>query len=379
MRHRPNKVLFLTLSTFSDTGGIQKVCRTLSKTLNDLMLPTGHLQVFSLCDHTYDIDPRYLAINNFKGFNYQRWWFSFHSLMQSLTAKVIILSHINLLPIACIIKVANPKAQIIFLIHGIEVWRPISGWKINFLNKYCLIWSVSKFTARKTQELHGLSAKNICVLPNCLDPFFHLPYKFEKPAHLFERYKIESNTHILLGINRLTCHEHEKGYDQVLNVMPALLKIYPNICYLLAGKADPSEVERLNAKIVDRNLQQHVKLIGYINDEELSDHYLLADIFLLISKKEGFGLVLLEAAACGCKIICGNIDGSSEAVLFGKMGTQVNPRNKRQLELAILASLQNKQENARALDLQKMCMEHFSFASYNKKVKQQLTQFINLL
>lgn len=379
MRHRPNKVLFLTLSTFSDTGGIQKVCRTLSKTLNDLMLPTGHLQVLSLCDHTYDIDQRYLAINSFKGFNYQRWRFSFHSLMQSLTAKVIILSHINLLPIACIIKVANPKSQIIFLTHGIEVWRPISSWKINFLNKYCRIWSVSKFTARKIQELHGLSAKNIYVLPNCLDPFFHIPYTFEKPVQLFERYKIESNTHILLGINRLTCHEHEKGYDQVLNVMPALLKIYPNICYLLAGKADPSEVERLNAKIVDRNLQQHVKLIGYINDEELSDHYLLADIFLLISKKEGFGLVLLEAAACGCKIICGNIDGSSEAVLFGKMGTQVNPGNKRQLELAILASLQHKHENARAIDLQKMCIEHFSFASYNKKVKQQLTQFINLL
>ena len=379
MRHRHNKVLFLTLSTFSDTGGIQKVCRTLSKTLMDLVLPTGNLQVLSLCDHTYDLDPRYLSVSNFKGFNYQRWRFCLHSLMQSLTAKVIILSHINLIPIACVIKLTNPTAQIIVLAHGIEVWRPTSWWKIAFLKNYCLLWSVSKFTARKLQELHGLSGKNICVLPNCLDPFFHIPHTFEKPPHLFERYKIDSNTHILLGINRLTCHEHDKGYDQVLNAMPALLQIYPNICYLLAGKADPLEVARINAKIVDKKLQQHVKLIGYIKDEELSHHYLLADIFLLISKKEGFGLVLLEAAACGCKIICGNIDGSSEAVLYGKMGTQVNPGNKRQLELAILASLQNKKDNARAINLQKICIEHFSFPSYNNKVKQLLTHFINLL
>jgi phosphatidylinositol alpha-1,6-mannosyltransferase len=377
MFHSSNKVIFLTLSMFSITGGIQKVCRTLSKTLNELVLPTGQLNVLSLCDHTQQLDPRYLANKNFKGFSYRRLQFCLHSLWQSLTAKVIILSHINLLPIACVIKLVNPTAQIILLAHGIEVWRSISWWKIAFLKKYCLIWSVSKFTARKMQELHGLHGRNIRVLPNCLDPFFAIPCTFKKPSHLLERYNLKSSTLILLGISRLTSHEHDKGYDNVLNAMPALLEVYPDICYLLAGKADQTEMARLNAIITERNLQQHVKLIGYINEEELSDHYLLADVFLLISKKEGFGLVLLEAAACGCKIICGNIDGSSEAILYGRMGTQVNPNNNRQLVHAILASLQNKPDNARARNLQKICVEHFSFPSYNNKVKQLLTHFIN--
>jgi phosphatidylinositol alpha-1,6-mannosyltransferase len=379
MFHRSNKVLFLTLSTFSDTGGIQKVCRILSKTLNELILSPRQLKVLSLCDHTEHLDPRYLAINNFKGFSDQRLRFCLHTLRHSLTAKVIILSHINLLPISCLILLFNPTAQIIVLAHGIEVWRPISRWKIAFLKKYCLLWSVSKFTAGKMQELHGLPAKNIRILPNCLDPFFDIPCSFTKPAQLLERYNLKSNTLILLGISRLTSHEHDKGYDKVLNAMPALLQEYPNVCYLLAGSAEATEMARLKAKIIDRNLQQHVKLIGYINDEELSDHYLLADIFLLISKKEGFGLVLLEAAACGCKIICGNIDGSSEAILYGKMGVQVNPNNNRQLVHAILASLQKKPDGARARNVQKICVEHFSFPSYNNKVKQLLTHFIDKL
>lgn len=377
MTHSSNKVIFLTLSVFSETGGIQKVCRSLSRSLNELVLPTSQLQVLSLCDHTYHLDPRYLSSNNFKGFRHQRFRFCYHSLKQSLGAKVIILSHIHLLPIACFIRLTNPKAQIIVLAHGIEVWRPASWWKIAFLKKHCQLWSVSKFTAKKMQEQHGLSCRSICVLNNCLDPFFDVPLFFGKPDHLLKRYNIKSGTLILLSISRLTAHEHDKGYDKVLNAMPALLHVYPNICFLLAGKAEPTESERLNALIKNNNLQEHVQLIGYINDEELSDHYLLADIFILISKKEGFGLVLLEAAACGCKIICGNIDGSSEAVLYGKMGTRVNPNNNRQLVHAILSNLQTRQNDASAKSLQKTCMEHFSFPSYTNKVKQLLTQVIN--
>ncbi|WP_432707981.1 glycosyltransferase family 4 protein [Pedobacter sp.] len=371
------KVLFLTLTMFGDTGGIQKVCRTLSMSLSKLCPPPAHFQVFSLGDHPSHLDARYLAINTFKGFSYQRLRFCIHSIRQSIRAKVVILSHINLLPIAWLIKLINPKTQIIVLAHGIEVWRPVSWWKIAFLKKHCQLWSVSHFTANKIREQHGLHGKNVYVLPNCLDPFFEPPHIFRRPSFLLERYNIKSESLILLSICRLTVHEQDKGYDQVLNAMPSLLQANPNICYLLAGKADTIEMARLKDLIIAKKLQEHVLLVGYIDDEELSSHYLLADIFILVSKKEGFGLVFLEAAACGCKIICGNVDGSSEAVLNGRIGTQVEPNSNRQLVHAILATLQKEHDDVRAKYLQKTCMEHFSFPSYHDKVKQLLTPFIN--
>jgi len=378
MTYDQNKVLFLTLSVFSDTGGIQKVCRTLSKTLKDVLHPIGQLQVLSLCDQSQDLDSRYLDFNNFRGFGYKRLRFCLHAIKQGLSANVIILSHINLIPIGSLIKTTNPRAQIIVLAHGIEFWRPIPWWRMNFLKKHCLLWSVSQFTSKKIQELHGVQGRNISILHNCLDPFFQIPCKFGKPSHLIDRYHIKVGAIILLGISRMASYEHDKGYDRVINSIPALLKVYPNLCYLLAGKADAIETERLNAIILDKGLQQHVKLIGYIKEEELTEHYLLADIFIMISKKEGFGLVFLEAAACGCKIICGNIDGSSEAVLHGKLGKQINPSNNRQLQLAVSISLQSNQHNNQSKNLQKICMEHFGFPAYNHKVKQLLTPFIKI-
>lgn len=379
MKSNEKNVLFLTLSVFSDTGGIQRVCRTLSKTLKDILLPEGTFQVLSLCDQDHDADIRYVDANNFKGFGYARWRFCLNSIKHGFSANVIVLSHINLIPISYLINLVNPTAKIIVLTHGIEVWRPIQGWKLKFLKKRCLIWSVSQFTATKIQERHGLNGRQITVLQNCLDPFFEVPSSFEKPGYLINRFQIKEGTLILLGINRMTGFEHDKGYDQVLNAMPALLEEHPNLCYLLAGKIDSAENARLNARIIEKGLQHHVKLIGYINESELTDHYLLADIFILISKKEGFGLVLLEAAACGCSIICGNVDGSSEAVLHGKMAQQINPHHNRQLQLAVSLNLQKKQDYLRSTKVQKMCMEHFSFQAYHLKVKQLISPLITTL
>ena len=79
--------------------------------------------------------------------------------------------------------------------------------------------------------------------------------------------------------------------------------------------------------VEEKNLTNNFILTGYIEDKELTDHYLLADVFVMPSTQEGFGIVFLEALVCGLPVIAGNKDGSVDALLNGKLGKLIDPDN----------------------------------------------------
>ena len=75
--------------------------------------------------------------------------------------------------------------------------------------------------------------------------------------------------------------------------------------------------------------------------EELPDYFRLADVFVMPSTGEGFGIVFLEAMATGVRVIAGNQDGSRDALCDGALGTLVDPENCEELASAIQAALDN--------------------------------------
>ncbi len=364
-----NSVLFLSLSIFCETGGIQKVNRTMCKTLSDLNETTDDLHLLSLYDQTQDLDRRYLIPETFKGYNGNTFLFCIAAFLMGLRTKTIILSHVNLLPIAMLLKIFKPSVKIILVGHGTEIWRPLSYLKTGFVRKHIQIWAVSNYTAHQIIKTHHISNERIFILKNCLDPFFVFPTNFVKPSSLLVKYKLRATQPVLLGMHRLSVHEKDKGYDQIIRCMPVLLKEFPNLCYLLAGQCSKAEHFRLNRLIAKNNLEKNVKIIGFIPDQELIKHYLLADIFMLVSKKEGFGLVLIEAAACGRNIICGNRDGSSDAVLNGRLATQLDPDNQTILQDSILHLLKHPVSAKLSEHIQKTCRQHFSYPKYKLRVK----------
>ncbi len=366
------KVLLLTLKTFSLTGGVEKVSRIITKALYDMETILNKVKVvsFSMYDKDEDCISKYIPNHQFKGFGGKRVKFIREAFAKGIQSDVVILSHINLLFAALLIKTISPKTRIIVYAHGIEIWRPIPYWKSEFLKKKCELWSVSNYTSQKLQELHGIKSTQISVVLNCLDPYLEIPLEFSKPEKLLNRYNLTSDQPVLFTLTRLSSTELYKGYDLIIELLPRLLKIHPSIHYLLAGKADQKEKDRLEALIKQYDLQKQVTLSGFLPDEELTEHFLLSDVFVMPSRKEGFGIVFIEAAACGCKVIGGNQDGTVDALLDGKLGTLVHPTEKEAIYEAIITNLKKERSAVSSQAIQQLCLEHFSYQTYLQHIQQ---------
>lgn len=361
--------LFLTLATFSQTGGVQMVCRTMTKALNNISTQESTaFQMISLCDATADLDMNYVSTTAFKAFHNHKLPFCMYAIMKACASRTVILAHINLLPLAYLINFLSPTTRITLLAHGKEIWGNMSWWKKGLLNRRLNVWAVSKFTKRVLEEKHQIIPGRIQVLNNCLDPYFQIPDHFGKPDYLLKRYLLHENEPILLTLTRLDKFEKMKGYDLVLDCLPSLIPMFPNIRYLIAGDATEVEHHRLQAKIQALNLQKHVVLTGFVPPKELSDHHLLADIFVLPSSKEGFGLVFLEAAACGSNIIAGNQDGSVDAVMNGELGLLVNPHSKQEILAALEQLLGKPRDSVARKRQQHISTTNFSFENYQQAI-----------
>lgn len=368
MQKKRNEILFLNLYAFSLTGGVEKVSRKFIYAIGQL-LGTQHWMSYSMHDEKKNTDISYIAPNRYKTFGGAKLSFVASSFLKGLKSNVLVLSHINLLPVAKLIKLFKPKQRIIMFAHGIEVWDALPKWKTKFLQDKVQIWAVSNYTRDKMIAQHQISPQQIKVLNNSLSPFIQLPHHFEKPQHLLEKYQI-GDVPVIFTLNRLSASEKYKGYDKVITALGKLKQQNQAFIYLLAGKADDAEHIRLTKLIEDNNLVNEVKLIGYLSEEELTPHFLLSDLFIMPSKGEGFGIVFIEAAAHGCKVIGGNIDGSADALLNGKLGQLINPNEETEILQAIQNALADKAHQPH--QQQQMTIEHFGFDSYLKKVKQLL-------
>ena len=350
------------------TGGVEKVSKNFLKTLTTIFgSTTKNWKALSLHDKQADIDERYVDKANYKGYNGNRPKFIAAAVKNSFKFDIVVLSHINLLLVTEIIRFFNPKCRFILFAHGIEVWRDLAKWKVNFINKHVEVWAVSNFTKQKMIVVHGILPTRISILNNSLSPFFPLPTNFEQPKNLIEKYNLAKNTPILYTLNRLSSTEQYKGYDNVINALSELKKEGQTFYYLIAGKADLLEHQRITSLIAKKDLQEEVKLIGYLTTDELIPHFLLSDVFVMPSSGEGFGIVFIEAAACGIQVIGGNVDGSTDALLNGALGQLVHPTNIQEIKQAIKSAIHNKEHQP--LQQQDLAVANFGFAQYVTQVK----------
>ncbi|RZJ80058.1 MAG: glycosyltransferase family 1 protein [Flavobacterium sp.] len=360
-------ILFLTLNTYSLVGGIEKVCAVLVDVFAELLGEQKIKNSITLSFH----DEATIDVPHFKSYQSKKVPFSLAVFRESLKADVIILSHINLLIFARLIKQISPSKRIIMLAHGIEVWKPLSLWKKRFLNKV-EIWAVSSYTAKQMQKLHHLTEKKILVLPNGLPKDFVFASLPKQPTNLLAQYGVEDNQPIILTVCRLSTAEKYKGYDLVILALKAIVKLIPNFRYFIIGKADELEAKRVKELIGTCGLTENIILTGYVSDQQLAEFYQNATIFAMPSKGEGFGLVFIEAVAQGCTVLAGNKDGSIDALLNGQLGELVDPEDGEAIYQSLLKLLNEKMEVSILKQRQDLVNANFGFERYKFNVAKAL-------
>lgn len=140
----------------------------------------------------------------------------------------------------------------------------------------------------------------------------------------------------LLTVARLEPH---KGVDTVLQALPAILERVPGVRYAVAGSGPERErLEKLAHKI---GVAERVWFLGEVSDRDLPALYNLAAVYVGASRRaerigvEGFGIALVEAAACGVPVVAGNSGGIPDAVRDGETGFLVPPEDPAALAEAI--------------------------------------------
>lgn len=367
--HHPKKALFLNLSAFRFAGGIETFNRCFMKAMWELE-QEGVLMSQAISAYDWTSVDDYFPATKYKGFGGNKIRFLLHTLRSAQPFDVIVLGHINLAPVGVLLKKLYPAKQLILITHGIEVWQPLTGVKHKLLAHCDQILAVSRFTRDRLIADQGVDPGKITIFPNTVNPYFTWPSNLTKDYQRRASLGIANDSPVLLTLSRLAASEKYKGYDLVMRSLPELKKTFPDIRYIIAGKYDAVEKQRIDSLIAELNLGENVILTGYVPDDQLVSYYQAADVFIMPSQKEGFGIVFLEAMLCGLPVIAGNLDGSVDPLRDGELGLLVDPTKVESIQEGITSMLQSLSFKSPedAIEIQQKVIAYFGFKQYKNRL-----------
>lgn len=244
---------------------------------------------------------------------------------------VIICGHLHVLPLAALIA-RWQNVPLVLVIYGIEAWTdPGKLFLRAALERVDRVIAISDFTLQRFTRWSGLPGERCSVVPCCVDTARFTPGP--KPEYLRERLRI-GQRQVILTVARLAGAERSKGIDEMLKALPAIRRELGDVVYVIAG--DGADRARLEAKAHALAIRDHVVFAGFVPEREKADLYRLADAFAMPGYGEGFGIVYLEALACGLPVVASAVDASREAVLDGRLGEVVDPGDTAELAAAVI-------------------------------------------
>ena len=218
--------------------------------------------------------------------------------------------------------------------HGTDIWGPRPALVRKAIGAADMATAVSRATRHSLLGWVDLAPDRARVLPDTVrDMFAPGP----RSAALAARLQLGPGP-ILLTVGRLSASERYKGHEQIFAALPAVRAKFPTLVHAVAGDGDDrARLERRARELVPDPAA--VRFLGFVPDEDLLDLYRLADLYVMPSTQEGFGIVYLEAAACGLRVVGGKGGGSGDAIPDGRVGVTVDPADTPALAEAIAGQL----------------------------------------
>lgn len=279
----------------------------------------------------------------------------------------LVVDEIHGIPFFTPIYVRVSKLAFIHEVAG-DIWHYMFPFPINkvgktleplfyFLYRWTKFMTVSPSTKHELVNL-GIPEKNIDVILNGLSikPVDGFPTKESKPTFLF--------------VSRVV---KMKGVEEVIKAFFHILKTLKDGQLWIVGDGDPKYLEYLRKTMDTYTVNNKVKLFGKVSEDKKLELMSRAHLLLHASRKEGWGLVVIEAASRGTPAVVYNVGGLRDSVINGKTGIVLSQNTPLEMAAQAIRVIMNEDKYRR---FQKNSIEWSRSLTWEKATEQSL-QLIN--
>ncbi|MCB0827993.1 MAG: glycosyltransferase family 4 protein [Solirubrobacterales bacterium] len=242
-------------------------------------------------------------------------------------------------------------------IHGVERW---------ISNRSDRVIACSHFMREQIADIFAVSEERITVIPNGIDPDDMPVEDRDELARLRSEFAAPDQSLVLL-IGRLV---YEKGFQLALEAMPRVIEAVPNTRFLVAGSG--THEAELHRQAEELGLMEHGTFLGWIGDDVLHSLYRIAELTVVPSIYEPFGLVALEAMASECPCIAADTGGLREVVPVDGAGLRFRASDPEHLAEAAIQVLSDRNLSRRMVE---EGLDHIQLFDWSDVARQTLALY----
>jgi len=268
------------------------------------------------------------------------------------------------------------RPPVVAWLHGMEVWGDLGGRIAAQLRQADRLVAVSHYTSGTVTELLGPGYAP-SVIHNTVDTDLFVPA--EDPGAI-ERLSV-------LTVGRQEFGTENKGYEKLLEATALLCGRSPDLPVTLRIAGGGPLLESLKRRAADLGVGERVDFCGAVSRERLKQLYATCDLFAFPSRMaavggevvgEGFGVVNIEAAACGRPVLTSTHGGCPETIVNGETGVLVDPTDSHAIAEGIerIFRLSTEQRDAMGRRGRMHVTRHFTHAMLSQKLGELLDDIV---
>lgn len=235
----------------------------------------------------------------------------------------------------------------------------------------------SEVQRQKLEQLYNFTADNIVVIPPGVDV-----RRFHPPEPRVKMTKTDLPDRYIFCLSRI---DSNKGHDLLLNAFDIVRKDHPDVHLVIGGGSPKPEQRELDVlktitKIInEKGIDERVRVIGYVPDDLLVALYQQAELFVLPSIFEPFGMTAQEAMACGTPVVASKLGGIRSVISSGENGMLIDPSDADEFADAISMLLKDRHLAERlGNEAHKTIREYYSWEAIAERYLAFYEKFMNM-